>query len=132
MSFENSPVPLSIFAEDGIMLSGKKSDFMHKLEELVSEEIAAVDTANCIIYDGHGIIWTLPAPNEVGEKASYRDMGRIFMNYIISKANSTSSDITGIHIVFDKYNPLSIMNQEWEKSASNQIRYVLLDLPAPP
>ena len=38
MSFENAAVPLSLFADYGSLLSYTKSDFKHKLEELVSEE----------------------------------------------------------------------------------------------
>ena len=33
MSFENAPVPLSLFSEDGTMHSSKKSEFMHRIEE---------------------------------------------------------------------------------------------------
>jgi hypothetical protein len=35
LSFENAPVPLSLFAEDGTMTTCAKSDFMLKLEELI-------------------------------------------------------------------------------------------------
>lgn len=50
-------MPLSLFTEEGLMLSCKKSDFMHKLEELGPEEkINNIDTCDAIIFDGHAII----------------------------------------------------------------------------
>ena len=38
MSFENATVPLSLFTDDGEMISPTKSDFMHKLEELIPRD----------------------------------------------------------------------------------------------
>ena len=36
LAFENTPVPVSLFNEDGTLVTCKKSDFMHKLEESIS------------------------------------------------------------------------------------------------
>ena len=42
MSFENAPVPLSLFNDDSSMHSSKKSDFMHRIEELLPEKITKI------------------------------------------------------------------------------------------
>ena len=47
MSFENSPVPLSMFTDDGDMMSGKKADFLHKIEGLIA------DIVRDLIQPGH-------------------------------------------------------------------------------
>ena len=36
MSFENAPVPVSLFNKDGTMTQSTKSDFMHKLEDTIA------------------------------------------------------------------------------------------------
>lgn len=59
MPFENSPVPLSLFSEGGTMLSGTKSDFLHKLESLVeTEPLTTARIVDALIYDGHATIHT--------------------------------------------------------------------------
>ena len=60
MEFENSPVPLSMFAEDGTMLSCTKSDFMHRLESL-ADKITSISNCDAIVYDGHASIQMLDA-----------------------------------------------------------------------
>ena len=53
LSFENSPVPLSLFAEDGVMVSCTKSDFMHKLEDLVpGTNVNQIEGCDAVIFDG--------------------------------------------------------------------------------
>ena len=48
MSFENAPVPLSIFTEDGKMMTGNKAHFRSKLEELLPAcEQHLKDIAKC-------------------------------------------------------------------------------------
>lgn len=135
MSFENAPVPLSMFGESGAMLSGKKSDFMHKLEDLVSKEIRdKVDIPACVIHDGHALIRKLPGPSELGDKVSFRDMARSFTTYMLHLSNSASSDVPEIHIVFDRYEQVSIKSQERETRAGRQNviqHHIRLDLPAP-
>ena len=57
LSYENAPIPPSLFNENGIMTSCAKSDIMHKLEELVSgERIIHVDGCDALIFDGHAVI----------------------------------------------------------------------------
>ena len=56
MKFENAPVPLSLFAEDGTMRSCVKSDFMHKLEEIVDGGCRDdITEADIVIFDGHTV-----------------------------------------------------------------------------
>lgn len=39
MSFENAPVPLSLFHEDGTMVTTQKSHFLHKLRVPLSRQV---------------------------------------------------------------------------------------------
>ena len=63
LSYENAPIPPSLFNESGIITSCVTSDFMHKLEELVSgERIIQVDGCDALIFDGHAVIQSLSPP----------------------------------------------------------------------
>ena len=56
MKFENAPVPLSLFAEDGTVRSCVKSDFRNKLEELVDGGCRDdITEADIVIFDGHTV-----------------------------------------------------------------------------
>ncbi len=81
MSFENSPVPLSLFSGDGTVYHyGKQSDFMHKLEEFVKAEISGDnESADCVIYDGHTVTRILPRPTDNGDKLTFKDLAKRFM-----------------------------------------------------
>ena len=75
MSFENSAVPLSIFCDDGTMITGKKSVFMQKLESLIPSDIqTTLSGSDCIIIDGNAVIQILAAP-KTGD-ILYRDMAQ--------------------------------------------------------
>ena len=56
MSFENSAIPLSLFTEDGQMLSPTKSQFMHKLEGLLESKTTEVRDVEAMIIDGNAVI----------------------------------------------------------------------------
>lgn len=64
MSFENSSVLLSLFTDDGMMCTTKKSDFMAKLEELVPNEtiVQNVSDIDCILFNGMAVIQILLPP----------------------------------------------------------------------
>ena len=55
-------VPLSIFNEDGSMISFVKSDFMHKVGTLHKGKIDSIQSPDCIIFDAMVILNT-NAPN---------------------------------------------------------------------
>ena len=84
MSFENATVPLSLFTDDGEMISPTKSDFMHKLEEKVAEEITiTVENVGCMLFDGMAVIQILQPETS---KKTYRDMTNMFWKYIMSNS----------------------------------------------
>ncbi len=59
-SFKVVPVPLSLFTNGGSMMLTQKSDFLHKLQELVKCNILKSDTeADWLLLDEHGIIQQL-------------------------------------------------------------------------
>ena len=67
LSFENAPVPLSLFTEDGCMTACAKSDFMHKLEELIpGDKVTAIPSCDAVVFDGHASIQMLGAPTSLG------------------------------------------------------------------
>ena len=103
MSYENAPVPLSMFAEDGTMISTDKSQFMHKLEDLIpNEKITEVTDVDAIIFDGHAVIHQLQMPPNM-EKVHFKDMADCFMKYVVNTAKSHGSTVSQIHVVFDRY-----------------------------
>ena len=70
MSFENAPVPLSLFNDDGGFVSTKKSDFMQKLEKKISQDILT-SVEDCLLIDRLAVIQML---KPVTSKLTYRDM----------------------------------------------------------
>ena len=44
MAFENAPVPMSLFTEEGTMHSGDKAEFMHQLQNLLPEHLQRLKT----------------------------------------------------------------------------------------
>ena len=111
MSFENAPFPLSIFNDDGSMCVTKKSDFMHKLEGLVSPEDILRDTKeicgiDCVVFDGMAIVQT-QQPKTM--KSTYQEMAESFWTHILSLARSLG--VSNLHVVFDRYEENSIKQQ---------------------
>ena len=98
MSFENSPTPLSIFDETGCMVSCTKSDFLHKLEDLLAGEKITEVQSGAVIYDGHAIIQMIPGPST---EKTFWGMAKIFTAHILSR--DLSKNATQIHVVFDRY-----------------------------
>ena len=101
MSFENAPVPLSIFNEDGTMVSTVKSHFLHKLEQFSpGQSAASLPSCDAIIFVGSAKIHSLPPD---ADTATFKSMSIKFFSYIRSQSNNIVS--TGhpkqIHIVFD-------------------------------
>ena len=52
LSFENSPVSLRMFKEDGTMITAKKSEFMYRLETLVPYKLTISGIVDSTVYDG--------------------------------------------------------------------------------
>ena len=105
MSFENATVPLSLFTDDGEMISPTKSDFMHKLEEKVAEEITiTVENVGCMLFDGMAVIQMLQPETS---KKTYRDMTNMFWKYIMSN----SKGVKRVKMFFDRYVPDSSKSQ---------------------
>ena len=121
LSFENAPVPLSLFADDGTMLSCAKSDFMHKLEELIPhDKVTEIQRCDALVIDGHASIQMLGVPMTTG-KMCFRGMAERFIGHIMHISSTTSSnDVQQIHIVFDKYLEDSIKGQTRAKRGDDQ------------
>ena len=112
MSFENAPVPLSLFDDNGKMVANKKSDFMEKLEFLLDPTLIVkdIDAVDAIIFDGMAVIQMLkPVVSPV--KTTYSDLASIFWSYVLNK----SQGINTIHVVFDRYFENSLKSQTREK-----------------
>ena len=113
MAFENAPVPMSIFNEDGTVVSTTKSDTMHKLEELIPEgKITSLNKhMDAIIFDGHAVIQSLPPPATT-LPISFKDMAHKFMLHIIHSTVEITPDVSQIHIAFDVYRENSTKSQQ--------------------
>ena len=112
LSFENAPVPLSLFTEDDNITTCAKSDFMHKVEELIpGDKHKSVDTCDALLFDGHTCIQMLPSPTRI-QNMPFKDMPQRCLSYILHCSGTfPPSDVQQIHVVFDKYLEDSIKAQ---------------------
>ena len=118
MSFENAPVPLSLFDDSGKMIANKKSDFMEKLETLISPNLIlkALSGVDCIIFDGMAVIQMLkPVTSLV--KPTFSDLANMFWTHILH----SSEGINVVHVVFDRYFENSIKTQTREKRGDQSL-----------
>lgn len=106
-AFENTPVPSSIFNEDGTLIKCKKSDFMAMLEGLLPNKITHISKADTIIFDGMAIVQLLQPHSEY---LTIRNMVELFMNHSLKTARNMP-EMKNIHIVFDKYSNSSLKTQ---------------------
>lgn len=117
VSFENAPVPLSMFTDDGSMCVTKKSDFMQKLEVLAGPEHiirdgSEISNIDCIVFDGMAIVQMLQPKSA---KSTYQQMAEGFWSYILSQ----SAGVSNLHIVFDRYEDNSVKIQTRERRGEN-------------
>lgn len=119
MSFENSSVPLSIFTNDGrLQSSGAKSDFMHKLKEILpGGTLKQVSEVDLQVIDGHAYIQMLQVPSQ-SQLLTFKDIGKMLLQKVIYVACKIVRDQSDIHIVFDNYEEERIKSQEREKRSS--------------
>ena len=113
MSFENAPIPLSMFTEDGEMISCAKSQIVPCLEGLTeSEKVLCIQSCDTIIYDGHACIQMMDVPQMSGT-VMFEDMARQFFDCILNKSKHSNdgSSVTKLHVVFDRYLQGSIKGQ---------------------
>ncbi len=102
-SFELSPVPLSLslFDDDGSMMATTKSDFLHKIEELVKDDIfTTAPSADCMVRDGHVSVQELQEANAATmESVTFNDMAHRYLDHVLGLRKRASK----LHVVFDKY-----------------------------
>ena len=120
MSFENAPVPLSIFKEDRTMIfAERKSDFVHKLEELVTEpKKISMSGVDAMILDGNDVIQALP-PTAENLSRTFKQMAEAFLNYVQHKSVSFKH----VHIVIDIYQPNNTKDATREKRGQHGHTY---------
>ena len=118
MSFENAPVPLSLFDDSGKMIANKKSDFMEKLETLINPNLILKELSDidCVIFDGMAIIQMLKPVSSI-IKPTFCDLAHMFWTHILHK----SKGISAVHVVFDRYLENSIKTQTREKRGDQSL-----------
>lgn len=108
LSFENAPVPLSLFTDDGSFMSCKKSDFLEKLESLLdsnSYSMTASSPVDCYVYDAMAVVQMIQPQS--GVKTTYQMMAASFWKYILAHRQGAKQ----VHVLFDRYIPDSLKNQ---------------------
>ena len=100
MGYENSAVPLSMFTNEGLMLSGNKSVFLHKLEGLIHDEVITdIPEADAIITDANAILHVLRVPDTKSSEVTHDDMPALFLRYLLaSSRNTCGHGLSQIHI----------------------------------
>ena len=112
MSFENAPVAQSLFTEEGMMNSCTKSDFMHKLEETVTDTVTQyLEFCDALIIDGHALIQAMPEPRSALGDTTFGHLGAQFLSRVMSMSRSVGCNAGQVHNVFDKYLEDSIKSQ---------------------
>lgn len=123
MSFENAPVLLSMFSDDGSMIKGTKSVFMQKLESLLDPvPLTNIDTVDTVIFDGHAVIQSLPVPAiSDNRQLSFSDMAKAFLSHIVAASKSIcATSPSEVHVVFDRVpNHIHERSEEVGKPLSN-------------
>jgi hypothetical protein len=109
LSYEMSPMPASLFNEDGDMRSMKsKSVLMNKLQVSHSERFTP--NAQATIIDACAILWVLRWP-KIGTVSDY---AAIFMKFLINKLKCSD-----VYVVFDRYQDYSIKERTRASRAGN-------------
>ena len=136
MAYENAAVPLSIFSDEGFMLSGKKSKFFYKLESLIpGNPIQQVSDGDAIIFDANAILHALRVTEKETWEVTYADMADSFLAYLLALSRKTCGiENSQIHAVFDRYVPNSTKAATCEKRAGGTIAtkfHVTSEAPVP-
>ncbi|CAC5402432.1 unnamed protein product [Mytilus coruscus] len=106
MSFENAPVPQSMFTDDGKMTACVKSQFVECLDGVCqSEKMTSLYRYNALIYDGHSVVQMLNLPSGTVVPTTFEDMAKRFFDNIFSHSRHCNNNrpVKQIHIVFDRY-----------------------------
>ncbi|MCG7875887.1 MAG: hypothetical protein N0C90_06120 [Candidatus Thiodiazotropha endolucinida] len=117
MSFENAPVPLSMFTEDGKITTFVRSQLVPCLEGLVeSETINTIPKCDAFIFDGHACIQMMNIP-QISEAVTFEEMASRFFAFVLktSKLSNNGNSVAQLHIVFDRYLKDSIKGQTRQK-----------------
>lgn len=105
LAIEYFPVPMSIFNDDDITVACKKSDTVHQLVELIpGDNLTSLNKpVDAVIYDGHAVIQSLPAPSPT-LPITFKDMTSRFLSPRSADfTQDISTDFAQIHMTFDIY-----------------------------
>jgi len=86
------------------------------LEELLpGDKITSLDKhVDAVIYDGHAVIQSLPAPSTTLPQRS-ENMASRFLSHVTHSPQDISTGVKQIHISFDVYNDNSTKSQTSQK-----------------
>ena len=109
---------LSLFDDNGKMIANKTSDFIEKLETLISlklilKELSGID---CAIFDGMTIFKMLKHVSSV-IKPTFFDLAHMFWTHILNK----SEGISAVRVVFDRFLENSIKTRTSEKRGEQSL-----------
>ena len=113
ISFENAPVPLSMFTENGKMTYCATSELVPCLEWLIeSETITSIPSCDAFIFDGHACIQTMGA-SQISDTVTFEEMASRFFSFVLntSKRSNNENSMIQLHIVSDRYLQGSIKGQ---------------------
>ena len=113
-------MPLSLFCDNGKMVTTKKSELLEKLEGLAEPEIVlrTVKDVDSIVFDGMAIIKMLPVPTSAAIP-THDDMASLFWKHVLC----VSESIPAIHVMFDKYLANNLKTQTCEKHGDDMSRH---------
>ena len=98
-SYELAPHPTALFADNGDMWSTSKSVLKNKLQILCEEQNAEPPVVT--IVDGCALLWTVSWPAPPAKVSA-------FTTAVVAKIWKRMDTTQVLHVVFDRYNKLSI------------------------
>ena len=101
MTYELSPVPTSMFTENGMRISTTKSTLKDKLKIECSSRQVTVDAT---FLDGCAVLWVIPWPNS----ATVQDYLDRFRQHISSHLHNGP-----VYLIFDRYVSNACNHKDW-------------------
>ena len=94
LGYELSPIPTSLFSDDGQMRQATKSNLKRHLQ-VESNSSQSIQSVDAILLDGCAVLWVVPWPQGTATVQDYIDRFRDHINGFLEKAD--------VYLVFDRY-----------------------------
>lgn len=115
LTYELTPVPVSIFNDDATIRKTTKADLAKKLESYSSESLSSTINVNSVFIDGMVVV------QELNEKtfSTFNELASIFLKNILSIGRKNKA--SRITVVFDNYDSKTVKSIERRRRGDSKI-----------